>query len=235
METSLLRNALTTVDWNSHVQGFLDDVPSAHTVIQCNLRLAIWSKQFEDADKGNPALSFIREMQAAGHYAAALTSLALYKPAAAAIRTVLETALYYTYFRTHPTELGTLVRSEDYYLQRADIIDYHRKHTPNFIQFQNCFGLLGRMQTWYSWISSIIHGQIPGVWTTHQSLSEIKHVPENMKAVIEAFSQGEALVHDLFLCTVGVELWDSFSSTAKRKLLRGLPGETKTTLKLDSA
>jgi len=235
MEPTKLQEALNAVDWNANVNEFLTNHSLTEAVAQYNRRLAIWSKQLENADKGNPALSFIREMQVAGHYAAILASLALYKPAAAATRNVLETALYYTYFRTHLSELTTLVRNEDYFIHKSDIIEYHKLHTPNFKEFQSCFGLIGRLNKWYSRISSIIHGQIPGQWIQHKSIAEIKHKDENLQAVVNAFKEAEELVHNLLLCTVGVELWDSFSTTAKRQLISGLPGKTKDTLKLNSA
>lgn len=235
METAHLERALRSIDWTSLVNEFLTDPPLPSTVAQCNIRLAIWSQQLVNADKGNPALSFVSEMQAAGHHVAALTSLALYKPAAAAIRTVVETALYYTYFHTHPVELATLVRDDDYFMQKADIIQYHKLHTAKFVDFQECFGFVGRLNKWYSRISSIVHGQIPGTWITHKSLADIKHEHANLLAVVETFKEGEEIVHHLFLCTVGVELWDAFSPSAKRQLIAGLPGTTKTKLGLDSA
>ena len=235
MEHKKIQEALNAVDWNGNVNEFLAKHSLTEAVAQCNLRLATWSKQLENADKGNPALSFIREMQIAGYYTAVLTSLALYKPAAAATRTILETALYYTYFRTHPSELATLIRNEDYFMHKVEIIEYHKLHTPNFREFQNCFGLIGRLNQWYSRISSVIHGQIPGRWIKHKSIAEIRHEEANLQVVVEAFKEAEELVHHLLLCTVGVELWDSFSTTAKRKLISGISGKTKTTLRLDSA
>ena len=235
MESTKIQIALNAVDWNGNVNEFLAKHSLTEAVAQCNLRLAIWSKQLENADKGNPALSFIREMQIAGHYTAVLMSLALYKPAAAATRNVLETALYYTYFRTHPSELATLVRNEDYFIHKSNIIEYHKLHTPKFTEFQSCFGFIGHLNQWYSRISSVIHGQVPGQWIKHKSIAEIKHEDANLHVVVNAFKEAEELVHHLLLCTVGVELWDSFSTTAKHRLISGLPGKTKGTLKLNSA
>jgi hypothetical protein len=235
MNTSHLESALHSIDWNSLVNEFLSHPSLPNTVSMCNTRLAIWSQQLEIVDKENPALSFVREMQASGHQVAALTSLALYKPAASAIRTVVETAFYYTYFRTHLKELTTLVRNDEYFVQKNDIVDFHKLHTENFIEFQKCFDLVAHQKKWYSQVSSIVHGQIPGVWITHQSLANIKHVDANLEAVVKTFKEGEEIVHHLFLCTVGAELWDGFSTPAKHSLIAVLSGTTKTILGLDSA
>ena len=68
-----LKQALFSVDWNANVKAFLDDdISLAQKMAECNLRLAIWSKQFEEIDAGNLALPFIREMQLAGSDAVTL-------------------------------------------------------------------------------------------------------------------------------------------------------------------
>lgn len=164
MPLSRLKKALESVSWDNHIKYFLkQDVPS-NMIAESNFRLAIWSKQFEVADLGNPALAFIREMQVSGYYVASLASLAHYKPAASAMRNVLETALYYTYFRSHPSELATLIRDSSFFVFKQDLTDYHLKHTPEFKKNQECFDLIKRLNDWYRKVSSIVHGQIPGGW-----------------------------------------------------------------------
>ncbi len=197
-----------------------------------NLRLAIWSRQFEAADVGNPALSFIRAMQLDGYNCAALTSLALYKPAAASMRAMVESALYYSYFRDHPVELATLVRDARFYLEKTEIIEYHLKHTPGFKNAQDALGFVSRLNDWYKRVSAVIHGQTPGTWAAYASLAKIKHVKEILEQVVSEFEAAEDVVYRLFLCTAGRALWADFSISTKRKLLRGLSGEAKTALAL---
>jgi hypothetical protein len=235
MPRAKLEAALSGVDWNSNVAVFLKDTANSEIIARANMRLAIWSRQLENTDVGNPALSFIREMQVAGHHVPALTSLALYKPAAASMRIVFETALYYTYFRKHPSELATLVRDKSYFVTKSEIIDYHKLHTPDFKVLEQCFGLVGRIEEWYGFVSSLIHGQIPGHWNTHIDFTKLKHVNSIIPAVTKAFQDGEEIVHYLFLCTVGRELWDGFSSPAKKQLLSGIAGDRKAALGLDAA
>jgi len=229
-----LKKALFSVDWNANVKAFLDDERAlAEKMAQCNLRLAIWAKQFEKIDKGNPALPFIREMQLAASDVVTLTSLALYKPAAASMRTMLESALYYTYFRHHPAELATLVRNTAFYVEKSELLDYHKTHTPNFSE--QAFGLIDKLNKWYKRISSLAHGQKPGDWRTHRALAETQHVKKTLPIVVETFAEGVEIVHDLFLSTVGKALWNDFSSEAKRELIKGISGEKKTILGLDAA
>ncbi len=235
MPRAKLEAALSGVDWNANVSLFLKDTADSEMMAQSILSLAIWSRQFEKAEAGNTALSFIREMQVAGHHVAALTSLALYKPAAAGMRTIFETALYYTYFRRHPSELATLVRDKSYFVTKSEIIAYHKVHTANFRSLEQCFGLLGRIEEWYGSVSSIIHGQIPGQWHTHTDLDKLGHIEKLIPEVAKTFQNGEEIVHDLFLCTVGRELWDAFSSPAKKQLLFHLSKDKKMELGLDAA
>jgi len=236
MAYAKLKKALLFVDWNANVKAFLDDeIALAEKMAQGNLRLAIWSKQFEKIDRDNPALSFIREMQLAGSDVVTLTSLSLYKPAAATMRTMLESSLYYTYFRHHLVELATLIRNTAFYVEKSELLDYHKTHTPNFSERQKVFGLLDKLNKWYKRISSLAHGQMPGDWRTHTSLAETQHVKETLPIVVETFTEGVEIVHNFFLCTVGEELWNDFSSDAKRKLIKGISADKKEILGLDSA
>ena len=84
-------------------------------------------------------------------------------------------------------------------------------------------------------ISSILHGQVPGKWLKHKTLANTKHGKEILLIVVESFKNGEEIVHQLFLCTSGRELWGDFTSTAKKKFLTGIHGDIKAALGLDVA
>ena len=235
MPISKLEEALTAIDWQKNVVDFCADIGALDAFERCNLRLAVWSRQFETADHGNPAIAFIREMQVSGHFVPALTALSFYKPAAASMRTVVESALYYTYFRDHPIELATLVRNADFFLAKKDVLEFHALHTPNFKQLQTKLGVVARLNAWYSRISAIIHGQIPGGWVRQKALKDTGHDAGMILEVANTFCEAEDIVHRLFLCTTGQSLWNDFSSPAKKALLKGLPADAKTELGLDSA
>lgn len=229
-----LHDALMTVDWNAHVSTFLEGIPHVERLEKCNRRLAVWSKQLESADKGNPALCFVREMQAASHVVPALTSLALYKQSAAAMRTIVETALYYSYFRSHLVELSTLVREASYYVRKSDVMNYHTRHTVGFAARFVGTNLNSRLEDWYSRASAIIHGQVPGKWTVHSGLAQIGHDSATIEEVVKMFEECEEVVHLFFLCTVGQILWDDFSGMARSALLRGVPGNIRTQVALST-
>ncbi|WP_146188314.1 hypothetical protein [Methylosinus sporium] len=235
MLTNKFKAAITAVDWNSNVCDFLSDQPAIERLAAANLRLAVWSRQLENADAGNPALSFIREMQIAGQHVAALVALSLYKPASAQIRAVFECALFYTYFRTHHSELATLVRSPEYFLDKKEIIDYHKVHSEKFSELQHKIGLVSQINKWYSKISAIVHGQIPGSWVGYTKIADIKTAKPTYNSAIDLFIQGVDIVHRLLLCTVAQVLWNKFSTTAKKQLLAGMSGEQKSAMGLDAA
>lgn len=235
MKAHALGNALASVDWNQNSATFIGEGARLDRVHASNLRLAIWSKQFEVADAENPALCFIRAMQLDGYDCTVLTSLALYKPAAGSMRAMVESALYYSYFRSHPTELATLVRNADSYVQKADVIEHHGKHTPGFREAQEALGFVSRLNEWYKCVSAIMHGQIPGTRVEHSALGKIKHVTRILESVVSEFEAAEDLVHRLFLCTAGKALWVDFSLPAKKKLLKGLDGDTRMVLGLTLA
>jgi hypothetical protein len=229
-----LSSILKSVDWRGNIDVAFADADDLKRLESALMRIAVWSKQLETADLGNPALCFVRETQIAAQQSAALLGLCIYKASAGSSRTLLETCLYYTFFRTHLDELATLVRVQKYYLTKSDILDYHRLHTPRFIERQEVFGLIGNVEQWYSKISAVVHGQIPGAWNAHSSIRDISFSKETHTLALENFITGEDLVHKTLLCTTGGQLWGTFTPDAKAYLVKGLAGEKRALLGLDS-
>lgn len=231
-----LNAALLAVKWQDHVTAFCADAALVERFEASGLRLAIWSKQFEHIEgKDNQAICFVREMQTAGHLAVTATALACYKLAASGLRTVVETALYYSYFRSHPTELATLLRDDKWYVSKQEIIEYHMTHTPGFAELQKKFPLAAILNPWYSRMSAVIHGQIPGAWHSQKAISQIAPNGLLLAEVAKELEECIQIVDRLFFTTVGKDLWEYFSPTAKKSLLHGMAGEFKTALALDAA
>lgn len=231
--TTQLVGALTSVAWDANVAKFVQEAAICGELDAACKRIAIWSKQLENVDGGNPAISFVRALQIAAHQSIATMSLAIYKATATSIRGLVENALYYTYFRTHPVELTSLVRDKGYYVSKGDILAFHKVHTPGFKAIQDKVGLLGRIEEWYSRVSAIVHGQIPGTWVDQKSLSDIKANVGTLKLAAHEFCEAEGIVHHLFLATVGREFWDSFAHPAKKSLLSGIPADVREAFGLD--
>lgn len=235
MPSSKLAAAVQSIDWNANVAQFVGETVKVEAIASAHYRLAVWAKQIEDAEGENPAICFVREMQVAAQNSAAALAVALYKPAASSMRAMLETALYYTYFRVHPAELVTLVRDSKYYVDKQELLDYHKQHTPRFTERQGKVDLVGRLNTWYSSASAVIHGQLPGTWVTHTALKDLKFHTQTLEAAVDMLRTGEELVHHLFLITLADALWDKFAAPAKKVLIKGLAGEFKSLLGLDAA
>lgn len=232
--TATLLSILRSIPWEGNIASAYADVDVLQRVEAAIRRVALWSAQLEGADSGNPALSFIRETQVAAHLSAASIGLCVYKSAASSSRTMLETGLYYSYFRTHPIELSTLVRLDKFYVSKSEILEYHKVHTPHFYKLQEVFGLVSRLEKWYSYTSAIVHGQLPGEWNTYTELSGIHFSEETHKLAVNCFLQGEEILHTWMLCTIGKSMWSSFSPYAKEMLLKGISGDRKTALEFDS-
>ena len=230
-----LAAAISAVDWNEHVRNFLTSTSVVERIAAANLRLALWAKELVSADRGNPAISFVHEMQQAGFYVALAAGLALYKPAAAAIRTVGETALYYTYFRTHLVELTTLSREAKFFVAKSDILQFHKIHTVSYQKSAALLGQPGNFEAWYSKMSAIVHGQLPGTWGQLAALDQITPDDVLLEKLTDAFEAGVKNVHEIFLLTVGNELWPRFTTPVKKLLLVGMPGGTRIALGLDKA
>lgn len=233
--TSKIASALRAVDWNKNVDKFCDDLAMSARVEACNMRIAVWARQIELIEAENPAIAFVREMQRGGHNVACTVSLALYKPAASAMRSLLECALYYAYFRTHPAELSTLVRDSKYYVSKKEIVGFFSKHVANYAARQSSLSYSERLEAWYSRTSAIVHGQIPGEWNNGIEVKAIGHDGKILSEVVAHFEESVMLMQDTFLCVMGKDLWRYFESDAKEFIVKGMAGSSKSSLGLDVA
>jgi hypothetical protein len=229
-----LHDILTAIDWVANIRASLGIDTTVNDIDSAATRIAVWSKQLEQADEGNPALCFVREMQHSIQHSGALIGLCLYKPSAASSRTLVESCIYYTYFRTHPEELATLVLDSKYYIGKAEIIDYHKQHTAEFKAREQTLGLLGRLELWYSRTSAVVHGQIPGTWNTHRELAETSYSKDVQEKALMTLLDGVSIVNDLLLCTVARRLWTSFAPEAKTFLTKGMSAAKRQALNLDT-
>lgn len=232
---SNLKDALGAVDWNGHVADFSKDAKILERIEACNAYMAHWAIQFEVICKGNPALTFVRDMQSSGHHVAALLALSMYKPAAAAMRGAFESALYFSYFESHPIELATLVRDKDYYLDKKTVVEHHRLHALNFNENQQLLGLLSRLNAWYSDTSAIVHGQLPGVWVPSASLAEVAPDGKTLGLAVRHFEACVDIINRLFLCCFASRYWCFFEKMSKQVILKGYSAEQRKSLGLDLA
>jgi hypothetical protein len=224
-----LKTTLQNIDWPANVSAFVAERSSLNTIERgCHL-ISVWNHEISFQDSSNPALPFLQEMKASLFYVPACFSLGLYKPAASSMRAALENALYYTYFHSHASELRTLVNDDKFYLSKSKVIEFHNAHTPEFKARQASIGFSSELESWYSEISAIIHGQIPGVWTT-RSLSETSFSKALNKAALREFTRSVLLINYLFLLTMDEETWEGFSSPARQLFLKGMSGNKKRAL-----
>ncbi|NKX72293.1 hypothetical protein HGE74_09475 [Rhodobacteraceae bacterium R_SAG1] len=221
MTKGALQSKIESVDWGANISHSFGSTDIEEVMTSTLKLIAVWSMQFEKHDTGNPALTFIREMQVALQQVAALLPMGLYKSAAATIRSAFECGLYYTYFRNHPAELATLIRDEKYYASKSDIIEYHKLHTAGFNSAQAALGLLSSLNKWYASISAITHGQRPGAWTTHSSIQSIGFDKNVATDALNTVLELKDINSNLFLCTAGKELWVKFDPEAVAEILKG--------------
>lgn len=235
MTGSPLELALKKVAWRANIDALLEDQPNAARIQENTALMTTWAHEISSFDAGNIAIGFVREMQVAAQHTATLCSIAMYKASAATMRTMVECALYYTYFRVHPVELSTLIRDEGYFLSKSEIIEFHKVHTIDYSKRQKTVGLNSKLDKWYSEISSVVHGQIPGLWHKHAAISDIKYDSEMCSVAVDSYTRAVEIANLLFLVTLGYPYWEYVSSPAKKIILRGMSGDKKTALGLDEA
>jgi hypothetical protein len=231
----MFKAAIKSIDWNQHVNTFVQAAAAVTRVAQASRRLALWSKALLSLEPENPARTFLIEMQVEGHYVAALIPLALYKPAAGSMRAAFESALCFSYFRTHLTELATITRDADYFAGKGDIISYHKLHTPGFKEKQEALGLITAINRWYSNISAVVHGQVPGTWVSHVDLATLKPKADTTEAAIMEFETGVSLINLFLLSVIDTDRWGGLQKEFRQEILKGLPGKSKQILGLSIA
>lgn len=107
-----LDKILQSIDWNTSVAAFSGEKKQIKT-IEAGCRLvSIWTHELIFYDLTNPANPFLQEMKASLFTVPTCIALGLNKPAAASMRTAVESALYFSYFSTHHVELATLMRNK---------------------------------------------------------------------------------------------------------------------------
>jgi len=226
---STLAATLQSVDWVANVTAFLADKKIVEAIERgCHL-VSVWNHEISFQDSENPALPFLQEMKASLFHVPACFSLGLYKPAASSLRAAVENALYYSYFHNHSSELMTLVRDDKFYISKKHIVEFHTQHTPDFKKNQSAVGFSVELEAWYSEISAIVHGQIPGVWTT-PSLGMTSFNSELNRAAHREFTRAILLINNLFLLTIPEEIWEGFGSPSRQLFLKGMSGVKKRAL-----
>lgn len=222
---------LQSVDWNRNISDFADEKAKIKT-LEGGCRLtSTWTHELLFYDRSNPANPFLQEMKASLFTVPICIGLGLNKPAAASLRTAVESALYFSYFSTHPSELSTLTRNKKYFIDKSKIIEYHNSHTVRFQPKQEALGLLSMLNEWYGHISAIIHGQIPGIWSEH-SIDSTKYDSQKSKHVITEFGTAVKIINYWLISTVTIHTWEGLSSPARQSFLRGLKSEQKSRLGL---
>lgn len=228
-----LRKSLAAIDGNKLITEFLNNDPVVESIANNCSRIALWANSLSEAEADNLAVPFLFEMQRASHDVAALLALSLYVPAAAAMRSMGETALYYTYFRTHFSELATLTSKPDYFVSKLEVLEFHKIHSVRYRLASKDVGFPGAFDAWYSKVSAIVHGQLPGAWGNRLALAETAHTPSVLAEAVKTFTDGVELVDLLLFLTAGGELWDRFHHSAKRTFLKGMSAQRRAILSLD--
>lgn len=226
-----LKSALQFVNWNANVATFVQAPSRLNKLTSCCTRIGLFTHELSFQDYDNPALPFLQEMKASAFQVPACLALGLAKPAAGLMRATVESALYYTYFRSHHRELRTLVTKSSYYLSRRQIVEYHKQHTPDFGKLDEVICLVDKMEKWYGEVSAIVHGQIPGVWTS-KSLARTSALKEEVKAPVKIFERATEIIQLTFLMTISNEDWEGINPIARAHLLKGLSSTQLTALAL---
>lgn len=145
----------------------------------------------------------------------------------------MECALYYVYFRDHPVELVTLLTTDKFYLSKHDLVEYIKLHVPNFSAREQSIGLTADLNAWYKHISSIVHGQIPGIFPVAVDLADQKVDAEPLGQLVTIYERAARVTDGLFKVCLAPIVWNEFTSAAKKQLTKGMSLGQRQALGLD--
>jgi len=225
--------ALQAVDWNARITATGAEQVLFERLVNANGLLGVWVRQLASHDHRLAARPFLFELQAAARDATTLASLGLYRAACSSIRVITECALYYVYFRDHPVELMTLLYNDKYYLSKNDLVEYVKIHIPDFIIREQSVGLTSELNSWYKHISSLVHGQIPGVFPIAPDLNHQKVESEPLTELVSLFERAARVTDSLFKVCLAPEVWNEFTPAGKKTLTKGMTLAQRQTLGLD--
>ncbi|MEQ8287050.1 hypothetical protein [Thalassospira sp.] len=226
----IVSETFSSIDWNNNIKEIVSDDDVCLKIYDSIKKYSDLCNELKESDESDFSHCFLNEMHFSAQNACILLALGLYKPAASSMRTALESCLYYTYFRTHPSELYTLSTSDKYFISKKEIIDHHKIHTPFFGSKQSLLNLSDKLDKWYSYTSRIIHGQIPKEWNTYSSIKNIEHDNTVLEQCLDKLQESQILCYHLILCTTDIEVWDAMSEHMKKNLLAGISLDKKKTL-----
>lgn len=226
MAGASLKDTLQSIDWPGNVSAFAAKSDALKSLDKGCRLVALWTDALIFQDFDNPTLPFLQEMKASCFYVPACLSLGLYKPAATLMRSFVENALYFSYFKDHHSELATLARNSSFFLDRTAIMAYHEIHTLGFKEKQAALNLASLLKEWYGTISAVIHGRVPGLWSA-PSLIETAFDDLKNDAALEAFDTAVRIVNYIFLSTTPHEIWEGIRPDTRARFLKGLKGTQK--------
>jgi len=229
--TTELQTKLAQIDWGAIASDSLsEDAGFSEIQVNCKLMTA-WLNELCDMYEGNYALSFLKEAHVSMNDYCTSMSVALYKLSAASMRTILESILYYSYFKDHTKEFHTLINDSSYYLSRTEVLEYHYKHTRNFKEGSKELNLIASMDSFYSEVSAIIHGQIPGVWQPNLTLNSRSHCQKTFNCSVKQFKTLVKIINQFLIIHLTEEEWKSINFRSREVFLKGLKPKTKLVIK----
>lgn len=227
-----LSTQITSIDWNNNCTQSTQELDLFNKIESASIKLAIWCKIIENVYNKNLALPFIREAQVSMQDFCCLISLGLYKSSASSLRTILESFLYFSYYKDHYVELNSLLNGV--FISKSEILEYHQIHTIHFKNKSQHIGLSNNISILYSELSAIIHGQKPGSW--HSSV-EISNKCFNSSLACEAaghYIKLIELINYFMLIIIPDDEWLSLDLHFKQKLLHFIDSKKKDILQRHS-
>jgi len=231
MSNLSLIDSLNEINWDDICSESTKEVAIYSGIEESLSILSTWLGELISNHECNPALPFLYEAHVSLNDFCSSISLGLYKLSASSLRIVLESFLNFSYYKDHPVELNTLISNDSFYLGKAEIIEYHLLHTPQFNERSRQLDTINKLNIFYKEISQVIHGQIPGKWHTCMAFLDRKYDKDSFQIVASKFCNLSEIINLFLISSLKNEEWINLNHRSKKLFFKGMSKEKKIKIK----
>ncbi len=199
-----LQAATALID--AHSKG--DGLVLAKEMELATARILVWLHWYRSHRVPLAAADLLPGTHASVLEAIAYVSMGLGRAALTAIRTQIDLALSFTFFKDHPVEWSRVTSTGEGFFLRGDVYNYHKTTDKGFV---SRLGIIETkagvsLETLYKTLSAHIHGQSPFTVPNSKEMKDLIWSKPKLDSVVKIQNQ-TALALSNFLLAVHSKEW----------------------------
>lgn len=179
-------------------------------------RTRLWCRYLVDHYADEDASAVLHALYSSMTEVCILAPLGLYNAAYAALRRILDLAISFSYYVSHPVELHTVVSTGNSWVGRSGALEWHMEFTPNFRAAADALNVMAAWKEEYSKLSLFVHS-IPGPsWKSLRDMKPWTFSAAKYNAVVEEAIVVDGLINKLWLAVFTRDMAGMNAADAKK-------------------